>query len=172
MLIYLQMIQTDEDKAKFVSIYERYKDYMLTVAKRISHNKEDAEDAVHQAFIYIIKNLGKIRDINSPQTKAYLVIVTEHMMLNIIRKNKRYVFIEDMEQISGIEVTLSVENSLADSMSKLPGYYREVLLLRYYEGYSPNEIAKSLGLSKSNVEKILWRAKRALRKELELGGAV
>ena len=100
------------------------------------------------------------------------MIITEHMALNIIRKNKRYVSVEDMDQIPGIEVPLSVEHDLADAISKLPGYYREVLLLRYYGGYSPREIAKSLGLSKSNVEKILWRAKQALRKELELRGAV
>lgn len=172
MLIYLQMIETEEDKVKFASIYDRYRDYMLTVAHRISDNEEDAEDAVHQAFLYVIENLGKIRDTTSRQTRAYLVIITEHMALNIIRKNKRYVSVEDMDQIPGIEVPLSVEHDLADAISKLPGYYREVLLLRYYEGYSPREIAKSLGLSKSNVEKILWRAKQALRKELELRGAV
>lgn len=172
MLIYLQMIETEEDKVKFASIYDRYRDYMLTVAHRISDNEEDAEDAVHQAFLYVIENLGKIRDTTSRQTRAYLVIITEHMALNIIRKNKRYVSVEDMDQIPGIEVPLSVEHDLADAISKLPGYYREVLLLRYYVGYSPREIAKSLGLSTSNVEKILWRAKQALHKELELGGAV
>lgn len=172
MLIYLQMIETEEDKEKFASIYDRYRDYMLTVAHRISDNEEDAEDAVHQAFLYVIENLGKIRDTTSRQTRAYLVIITEHMALNIIRKNKRYVSVEDMDQIPGIEVPLSVEHDLADAISKLPGYYREVLLLRYYVGYSPKEIAKSLALSTSNVEKILWRAKQALRKELELGGAV
>ena len=31
MLIYLQMIETEEDKVKFASIYDRYRDYMLTV---------------------------------------------------------------------------------------------------------------------------------------------
>lgn len=169
MLIYLQMIETEEDRIKFVSIYDRYRDYMLTVAYRISNNEEDA---VHQAFMYVIENLGKIKDITSRQTRAYLVIITEHMALNIIRKHKRYVSMEDMDQMPGIEVPISIEDDLADAISKLPGYYREVLLLRYYEGYTPKEIARSLGLSKSNVEKILWRAKQALRKELQLGGAV
>ena len=102
MLIYLQMIETEEDKVKFASIYDRYRDYMLTMAHRISDNEEDAEDAVHQAFLYVIENLGKIRDTTSRQTRAYLVIITEHMALNIIRKNKRYVSVEDMDQIPGI----------------------------------------------------------------------
>ena len=56
MLIYLQTIKTEEDKVKFASIYDRYRDYMLTVAHRISDNEEDAEDAVHQPFLYVIEN--------------------------------------------------------------------------------------------------------------------
>ena len=47
MLIYLQMIETEEEKVKFLSLYDRYRDYMLTAAHRISDNEEDAEDAVH-----------------------------------------------------------------------------------------------------------------------------
>ena len=41
-MIYLQMIETEEEKVKFLSLYDRYRDYMLTAAHRISDNEEDA----------------------------------------------------------------------------------------------------------------------------------
>jgi len=51
MLIYLQMIENEEEKLKFIQIYEKYKDLMFYVAKHILGNDADAEDAVHEAFL-------------------------------------------------------------------------------------------------------------------------
>ena len=47
MLIYLQMIETPEDRSKFEIIYEEYRDMLYTRANGILHNKMDAEDATH-----------------------------------------------------------------------------------------------------------------------------
>ncbi len=52
-------------------------------------------------------------------------------------------------------------------MSRLPAAYREVLLLRYYHGYTVREIAPMLGRKPGAVQKLLTRAKAALRKILE-----
>ena len=59
MLIYLQMIENEEEKLKFIQIYEKYKDLMLYVAKHILGNDADAEDAVHEAFLASLKHLHK-----------------------------------------------------------------------------------------------------------------
>ena len=53
MLIYLQMIESEEDKSKFEAIYNKYRYLMFSVANRVLNNQYDAEDAVHQAFISI-----------------------------------------------------------------------------------------------------------------------
>ena len=53
MLIYLQMIETPEDRSKFETLYEEYRDVMYAVAKKILRNNMDAEDALHQAFVNI-----------------------------------------------------------------------------------------------------------------------
>ena len=60
MLIYLQMIETPEDKSKFTVLYEEYRDYMYRVALAILHNPEDAEDAVHYAFVKIAENIKNV----------------------------------------------------------------------------------------------------------------
>ena len=54
MIIYLQMIESDEDKSKFEQLYIMYKGLMFHVAMKILKNEFDAEDAVHQAFLSLI----------------------------------------------------------------------------------------------------------------------
>ena len=81
MIIYLQMIESDEDKSKFEQLYIMYKGLMFHVAMKILKNEFDAEDAVHQAFLSLIENLKKISDVKCPKTRAYIVIITERKIL-------------------------------------------------------------------------------------------
>ena len=59
MMIYLQMIETPEEKSKFEQLYLEYRGLMFHVAYDILHNEHDAEDAVHQAFVKIAENIKK-----------------------------------------------------------------------------------------------------------------
>lgn len=167
MLIYLQMIESEEDKSKFIAIYENYRDIMFLAANRVLNNPSDAEDAVHQAFVSIIDNLDKIEEIDCPKTRAYVVIITEHKAIDIIHSRKYLSGEELIDSLFGIEIPLPGDNGLADAMAKLPARYREVLLLRYANGYSTREIAKMMDMTEGSMQKLIWRAKDALRKQLD-----
>ena len=75
MLIYLQMIETAEDKTKFEILYTEYREWMGAIAFSILNNKQDAEDAVHNAFVKVAENIKKVGDPYSPKTKAYIVTI-------------------------------------------------------------------------------------------------
>lgn len=60
LLVYLKMIDSEEDKSKFERIYCKYRGLLTYVARGIVGDVADAEDAVHQAFVSIIENLDKI----------------------------------------------------------------------------------------------------------------
>lgn len=60
MLLYLQMLETPEEKSLFEQIYLEYRGLMYHVAYEILHNDQDAEDAVHQAFVKIVENIKKM----------------------------------------------------------------------------------------------------------------
>lgn len=60
MLIYLALIETEEEKRKFERIYTDYRQTMYFAAYRILQNVHTAEDAVHQAFLRVIDHLDKI----------------------------------------------------------------------------------------------------------------
>ena len=161
MIIYLQMIESDEDKSKFEQLYIMYKGLMFHVAMKILKNEFDAEDAVHQAFLSLIENLKKISDVKCPKTRAYIVIITERKAIDIIRSRSKLVDMEFWESTYGIEIPLP------GAMARLPAAYRDILLLRYYNGYSVREISSMLHIKKDTAQKQLWRAKAALQKHLK-----
>lgn len=167
MFIYLSMIDSPNEKSKFEQLYLQYRHLMLHVATEILHNHHDAEDAVHQAFIAIIKNMDKISDVGSPKTRSYIVIITERKAIDLLRYNQRHSTIELNEDIVGIQFSVPKENVLAYAMTKLPAHYRQVLLLRYDNGFSSKEIANMLDITESGVRKLLTRAKKALHAQLQ-----
>lgn len=170
MLIYLSMIESESDKSLFEQLYIRYKGLMYHIAYRILQNREDAEDAVHQAFVSIAKNIKKITEVNCPKTYGYIVTIIERKSIDILRANKHIVSTDFEESEPGIEIPPPGEGGLADAIAKLNPRYREVILLHYAYGYKTNELANMLDIKQDSVRRLLWRAKEALKKQLEEGG--
>ena len=90
MLIYLQMLETPEEKSLFEQIYLEYCGLMFHVAYEILHNEQDAEDAVHQAFVKIAENIKKIDAPVCPKTHSYVVTIVEHQAIDILKLPARY----------------------------------------------------------------------------------
>lgn len=170
MLCYLQMIENEDDRSKFERIYLTYRALMFHVAMGIVHNEADAEDAVHQAFLSVIESLQKISAAECPKTRAYVVIIVERKAIDILRQRTMHGTVSFEDANCGVEIALPGGHGLADAITRLPVRYREVLLLRYYNGFTVREIAKILDMKKDAVQKSLWRAKLALQKEMEGGG--
>lgn len=166
LLVYLQMIGSEEDKSKFEQLYLHYRIMMMRVAMGILHNDQDAEDAVHESFLDILNNLDKISRVDCPETKSYVAIIVEHKSIDLIRSRKKVVELNS-ETEAGIEIPLPGDSPLSDALAKLPPRYREVLLLRFDNGYSTREIAESLNMEHGTVQKLIWRAKDALEKKLK-----
>ena len=70
MIVYLQMIDTSEDRSKFEQLYLEYRGLMFHAANQILHNEQDAEDAVHQAFLSIAQHIQNIDQPISPETSC------------------------------------------------------------------------------------------------------
>lgn len=167
MLIYLQMIDSQPDKDNFELIYHHYRQLMFRVAKKILHSEAEAEDAVHQALISMIKLLHGITDVYSPQTRSLVILITQRRALDMLRANSRATVLEFDEAAYLPEIPPPGDHALADAMAALPPRYREVLLLRYDNGYTAKELARMLDMREGAVRKLLQRAKEALKKQLE-----
>ena len=115
MIVYLQMISEPADKSKFESLYMKYRGMMYHVAYQILRNEADAEDAVHQAFLSILKNMDKIRQVDSPDTRAYVTIITERKAIDTIRDRKRVSLVEYEETMYGIAFEPPGDHGIGDA---------------------------------------------------------
>jgi len=171
---YLSLLDTPEEKSKFEQLYRLYRQDMFKMAYGILENKYDAEDAVHEAFMRVMKKLTKISEINCPQTHAYLLIIVKRVALKILSKQtKTIVFDTDTVEIAddfGLEEyvisNMEVER-IKYILEQLSDDYYEVLFLELFMEFSISDMAEQLGLTYENTKKRLQRAKRKFREIAE-----
>lgn len=120
------------------------------------------EDVVHSAFIKVAENIQKIGDPVCPKTQNYVVTIVENKAIDLYRANKRKNSSLYLDEISGIEVEATRVHGLAACMAKLTPRYRQIILLKYYHGFSCKEIAKQLDITEANAIKLDQRAKNKL----------
>lgn len=174
MLVYLEMLETPEEKLKFEQLYFLYRDKMYAVAFKILHNENDAEDIVHESFKAIIENFEKINDISCHKTWNYIVTIVKNKSFTLYQKKKHH---ETSAYEDWVEVEMDftpekvteereVAEILAELIRSLPFPYKEVLYLQYYNALSGEEIAKFIDKTPAHVRKISQRAKAMLKEEL------
>lgn len=167
LFFYLSALDTQEERTKFEEIYKKYGKLMKYVAYNILRDDSLAEDAVHNAFLKLIKYIDRINDVDCHKTKSFVVIVTESVSKDMYAKRKREatVNIEDNEQEIVIDPPDfdSIDTQvIADAIGKLPEIYRDALILKYVHQYKDAEIGELLGISPTAVRKRLQRAKEKL----------
>jgi RNA polymerase sigma-70 factor (ECF subfamily) len=173
MLVYLLLIDNDEDKNKFELLYEKYRKLMFYVANNILHDTYLAEDAVHHAFLNLIDHLDKIDEVDCHKTKSFIVTIVRNHSINIYNQRKRHplIPIEEIESACAEDLYQSVEEQdiLVATILKLPIIYKDVLTLKYVQEYSNLEIARILGITEVTVRKRLERAKSKMKQILKEG---
>ena len=160
MLEYLATMETADDRTRFESLYLAYRGLMYHVAYHILKNPQDAEDAVHQSFVKLAEHMATIPDGPCPRTRNLVVTVAERKAIDLYRSRQRHPETELDEQT--VWSAPPEGGGLADAMASLPPRYREVLLLKYYNGYSAREIAGFLSATPDAVTQTLHRARKKL----------
>jgi len=177
MLLYLSMIETEEEKCKFVEIYEKYQYFMWYVANSTLQDKHLAEDAVQEAFLALTKHLDKIEEVNSTKTKNFLATIVKSKAIDIIRK-KRGPEEEFEDEILGeqkedlLEELIQKEQheKIVSAIYQLEPLYRVVFEYKYLHELSDKEIAGFLGVTPKVVNVRLYRGKQKLREILAKEG--
>lgn len=172
MLIYLAMIDSDEDKSKFEIIYKSYKKLMLYQANKILGDTNDTEDVVHESFLKIIKIIDQIEEAKCPKTRNLVVTIVERTAIDLYRHRKKVPIAAMDEEYINVPEPKDIENlhdkaDIAAAMAMLSTRHREVLLLRYDSGFTEAEVAVILSMSQENVHKTVQRAKKKLSEILE-----
>lgn len=169
MLVYLSMIEEREERSKFEIVYDRYRALMFRRARQILQNDWDAEDAVHEAFVRVAKNISKISDPECPKTRAFVVIIVERIAINEYHRRRRRGTLPVEEELlpgGGTELP-ETGGGVAQAIAALPPRDRELLLLKHWHGFSDREIGELLSMKPATVSRALQRAKERLRANLK-----
>lgn len=174
MLIYLNLIDTEEEKSKFEQIYNYYRHTMFYVAKGILKDDYLSEDAVHEAFINIAKSMDNISNVICPRTKGYVVIIVRNISLNILKKQKPTIEIDDYDEKISSDLNLEDEiisklsfEFIIDKIMNLPVIYKDVLYLSYVEDLNIQEISRMINISNEAVKKRLQRGRKKLAENIK-----
>lgn len=171
--VYLAMLDTSEDKSKFEDLYNQYKATLITVANQILKDTELSEDAVHEAFLSLARNMNKISGKNCIQIRNYLIIIVRNASYRIYNKHKKEICIDEIDEnildLQNIEVNVedkAAQQKLMKIIKTIDEKYSDVLILKYFYDLPDKEIAKSLGISLENAKIRLYRGKNMLKAKL------
>lgn len=149
------------DGAAFEALYDRYRDWVVTLAWRFCRNREDARDVLQETFAYLH---GKIPGFQlTSRFKTFLYPVVKHLALARVEKARRE---RPLAALPDTRVTAGPGGRLEDLLAGLSEVQQEVVLLRFADGLDLQQIAEALGVPLGTVKSRLHTALEVLRKNL------
>lgn len=166
------------DASAFGELYERYRDPVFRYCLSRTGARHEAEDLVADVFLRAMEALDRYEDRGLPFV-AFLFRIARNAAIDRARRTRPDMSMDDLvnhpESGQNVEfeaVRLLEQQALVTAMSKLKPDYREVLLLRFVEGYGAAEVGKMTGRSEGAVRTLQHRALERLRHELERAGEI
>lgn len=160
-------------------LYELYEKKMYIVAYSILKNQWQAEDAVSEAFIKIIRHRDAFRDPESDETKRYIIRLIQNTAIDIYRKNQRdsehlqvldgqseQVYSQPVPDTDMVVLEMHDRQQVKELLCDLPEKLRQVMLLRCVKELSVKETAAILQIKESAVRKRYERARTLLKDKL------
>lgn len=161
------------------ALVAEYSATLYRVAYSVMRNSAEAEDAVQEAFLRVLKHqdkLGEIRDV-----RVWLVRITWNVVLDRKRRSKTRPENDDIADYARVlpsterraddEIISSQEHArILGLIDRLPAKERQALLLSAVEELTTAQIASVLKTTESSVRSRIFRARRELSALLEKEG--
>lgn len=169
------------DQNAYAEIVEIYKDKVFQLCYRMLGNRHEAEDMAQEAFIRAYINIASF-NINL-KFSTWLYRIATNLCIDRIRKKKPDYYLD--AEVSGTDgltmysqvaadtalpedevESIELQESIQREISKLPEKYRSVIVLKYIEELSLNEISEILDMPLGTVKTRIHRGREALRHQL------
>ena len=165
------------DQKAYAELMQRYKDSIYFMALKMVNNKDDAMDLTVETFGKAFENLGKYKPDFAFST--WLFRIATNNCIDFIRKKRlNVVSLNSLTDQDGEERQFEVRSEnlnpeetsirkqenekLKNIVDQLPSRYRTLIILRYFEEQSYEEIAQQLDLPLGTVKAQLFRARDLL----------
>lgn len=167
----------------FRDLYERFKDRVYNVCYRITGNPSDALDASQETFGIVFRRIGEFRFQSRFSSWVYRIAVNSSIDLKRRARTRRIASLEAIrdagpegsrfdihdERVEMPMVSASrkeLEDEVQRALDRLSSKLRTIVVLRYIQSLSYEEIAETLKISLGTVKSRLSRAHEALDREL------
>ena len=149
----------------FKRILKKNKDLVFNQAYFYTGSIEDAEDITQEVFIKLYTGLNSFKFQSSVWTWAYRIAVNH--CLNFLRSRRHFVSFDEVEagRLQVGQHDIDVKLDLRESLQRISGATRTLLLLKYVESYTYEEIAELTGLGVSAVKMRISRARQSLARK-------
>ena len=172
----------------FRELFDRYREHVYRVARRLVRDREEALDLTQEAFIKAFRSLDRFRGQSS--FKTYLTRIAVNACLDFRRRLRRATetgsagameLDEERVGVGGsreaaranvVDPLLQAEKrelqrALEEALDRLPENLRTTLLLHAVEGFTYREVADALEIPVGTVMSRIFYARNHLRKDLE-----
>jgi len=151
------------DAAAFGALYRRHRDWVVSIAYRFTRDAHAAQDVTQECFIYLLKKFPGFE--MKAKIRTLLYTAAKNRAIDRARKLRRLQGDEGVFEALAAPPVREVgeEGLLAAVLEKLPDHQREVLVLRFVEGFQLGEIARAMEIPVGTVKSRLHLGLKALR---------
>ena len=147
----LLLLPMGQDRERVWFLYQKLKEKLMYAALQLLQQRDLAENAVEDAFLYLIHHFHELDTEDDQRVAAYLYQCVRHYALQELI---------DMQRCAAVKAALKA----------LPDRYRLMLEYRFYNEWTVRQIAEATGLTEGAVYKRLKRAGEALAQRLKEAG--
>ena len=148
------------EMAAFDELYGRHRDRVYNLCLNLCGSREEAEDLLQETFLRAYRGLGSFR--GGCAFGVWLHRIAVNVCRDAHRRSRREPEIVPLEEHSAV-ASLDTMSVVREALGRLRPPHRTVLVLRYNQGLSYDEMAETLGWSLARVKVTLHRARRAFK---------
>ncbi len=160
------------NEEKFIAILNENQGIIRKVANSYCKNIDDRDDLIQEITIQLWKSWNNYD--NKYKLSTWMYRISLNVAISFYRKTYRRNLINQEIQEEIVFIDYSQDNNLSENIKQLYHFISKLnelnkaLILLYLEEYSYEEIASTLGISKTNVSTKISRIKKQLKKEFNL----
>ena len=153
--------------AGLAELYERHFEAVFRAALRVTGNRADAEDALQTVFLRVLSRSGQ--DEAAGESAAYFRRAAVNAAVDLLRRRTVHgeMAYDDRAPHAAVEPVGLLKEQLRRAVATLDQDDATLVLLRYVEGLSNQELADEFQLEKNNVAVRLHRIRQRLQVEME-----
>ncbi len=156
------------DIESFGELCRRHYGPMIAIAYSVLSDHQLAEDAAQESFARALVNLGKLK--NRSRFAPWLAAICRNAAKDMVAAKARHIRVADLSPAAPCGSGNENGTLIRRAIEQLPAAARELVVLRYYNKLSYEEIAAVSGVSRAAINGRLARAKRKMAAYLKRNG--